>query len=113
MQSSCGNYSSDEDEEPEPAEEDEEEVSKEGSVELENWIDYIKQTVGIAENCLPRARLEDWAAGQRRRKWRWAGHAARRLDGQWSNKVLFCNEFPRHRRVGVILLSPSLKNTLT
>ena len=85
--------------EPEPIEE-EHEVAKEGPVELENWIDYIKRTTGLADDCLKQARLEDWVAGQRRRKWRWAGHTARRHDGRWSNKVLFCNELPGRRHVG-------------
>ena len=30
--------------------------------------------------------LVDWVAEQRRRKWRWAGHADRRLCGRWSNR---------------------------
>ena len=32
-------------------------------------------------------------AEQRRRKWRWAGHAWRRLDGRWSNRLI--NLVPR------------------
>ena len=86
-------------EEPEPMDE-EDEVTEEGPVGLENWVDYIRRATGVAEECLKHARLEDWIAGQRRRKWRWAGHTARRHDGRWSNKILFCNEFPGHRRVG-------------
>ena len=88
-----------EEEEPEPREE-EDEIAAEGPVGLESWIDYIRRVTGIAEECLKHAKLEDWIAGQRRRKWRWAGHTARRHDGRWSNKILFHNEFPGSRRVG-------------
>ena len=100
MEDTVGKDSSEEEEvEPEPKEE-EDEIVQEGPVKLENWVDYIKRTTGIADECLKHARLEDWVAGQRRRKWRWAGHTARRHDGRWSNKILFCNEFEGHRRVG-------------
>lgn len=30
----------------------------------------------------------DWVIEQRRRKWRWVGHVARRKDGRWSNWLL-------------------------
>ena len=30
----------------------------------------------------------DWVTEQRRRKWKWAGHVARRTDGRWSTRVL-------------------------
>ena len=94
-----GSQTDEEGEEPEPKEE-EDEVTAEGPLDLENWIDYIRRSTGIAEDCLKHAKLEDWVAGQRRRKWRWAGHTARRHDGRWSNKILFCNTFPGRRHVG-------------
>ena len=67
---------------------------------LENWVDYIRRATGIAEDCLKNTRLEDWVSGQRRRKWRWAGHTARRHDGRWSNKILFCSNLHGIRGVG-------------
>ena len=33
-------------------------------------------------------RVADWVEEQRRRKWRWAGHVARRDDGRWSKMML-------------------------
>ena len=63
-------------------------------------MDYIRRATGIAEEQLAKTRLEDWVAGQRRRKWRWAGHVARRHDNRWSNKILFVNEFDGRRKAG-------------
>ena len=34
------------------------------------------------------AGLEDWVSLQRRWKWRWAGHCARRTDKRWATEVL-------------------------
>ena len=88
-------------EEPEPLDEDDMETrDHEGPVKLENWVDYVRRATGIAEEHLRNTRLEDWVAGQRRRKWTWAGHAARRLDSRWSNKILHCNSLPGHRPRG-------------
>ena len=36
-----------------------------------------------------RVGVRDWVEEQRRLKWKWAGHVARRLDNRWTNKVLF------------------------
>ena len=67
---------------------------------MENWVTYIKRVTGLADDCLKKARLEDWVAGQKHRQWRWAGHTARRHDGRWSNRVLFWNTFEGRRNVG-------------
>ena len=32
--------------------------------------------------------MPEWAEERRRRKWRWAGHVARRDDGRWTKKML-------------------------
>ena len=90
-----GQDDQDDEEEPEPEEEE-----NEGSPDLENWVDYFKRATGVAEDCLKNARLEDWVSGQRRRKWRWAGHTARRFDGRWSHKVLHMRDMGGTRKVG-------------
>ena len=36
----------------------------------------------------------------RRRKWKWAGHVARRTDGRWSAKILEWRPKEGHRTVG-------------
>ena len=33
-------------------------------------------------------RVKDWIDEQKRRKWRWAGHVARRKDGRWTTSLL-------------------------
>ena len=89
--------SSSDEEEPEPLDEDE---AQEETVDVENWVEYVRRATGIAEEQLKNTRLEDWVAGQRRRKWRWAGHTARRLDGRWSQNILHCTDFPGRRPRG-------------
>ena len=32
--------------------------------------------------------VADWVVEQRRRKWEWAGHVARRRDGRWTSRML-------------------------
>ena len=56
--------------------------------EEETWVDWIKRCTHTAEAHLRRASLEDWVVGQRRRKWRLAGHTARRDDHRWSETLL-------------------------
>eukprot|EP00973_Karenia_brevis_P030807 4249531-Karenia_brevis.AAC.1 len=60
-------------------------------VELESYVAWIQRATRIAEDALSRANLEDWVNMQRRWKWRWAGHAARRTDHRWSCEVLDWN----------------------
>ena len=40
------------------------------------------------ENVAYAVGMKDWVVEQRRQKWTWAGHVARRLDGRWTNKLL-------------------------
>ena len=54
----------------------------------EQWVEWIKRSTTIAESSLRKAGIEDWIMGQRRRKYRWAGHVARRDDVRWSTAVL-------------------------
>ena len=56
--------------------------------EDETWVEWLKRTTGIVEKQLKAAGLDDWVVSQRKRKWAFAGHVARREDGRWSQKVL-------------------------
>ena len=100
QQTTQGDDEGEEDEEePEPLEEQGEAETKE-PLELEDWVVFIRRATNIAEEALAKVKLEDWIAGQRRRKWRWAGHAARRHDNRWSNRVLHCIELDGKRPQG-------------
>ena len=63
-------------------EEDEEEE------EEESWEEWIVRATNIAVGAAKKAGVVDWVEEQRRRKWRWAGHVARRRDGRWSSRLL-------------------------
>ena len=54
----------------------------------EGWIDWLKRTAKIIDDEIDRGRLVDWVQEQRRRKWRWAVHVARRDDGRWTRWML-------------------------
>ena len=58
------------------------------SEEKEGWIEWLTRTAGALEHQINKGTLVDWVTEQRRRKWRWAGHVARRTDGRWSTRTL-------------------------
>ena len=68
----------------EPSETD----SENQKLEVENWIDWIRRSTHISEIHAERAGVVDWVQAQRMRKWRLAGHIARRTDARWSTKLL-------------------------
>ena len=80
---------------PEPENMDEEEDDLK-----ETWVEWMKRTTGLLEEQLKRADIDEWVAAQRRRKWRWAGHTARRCDGRWSTKILDWVPENGRRKVG-------------
>ena len=55
---------------------------------LEPFIDWLKRATHISEELAHKHGLQDWADAQRSRKWRLAGHIARRTDGRWFTKLL-------------------------
>eukprot|EP00973_Karenia_brevis_P039195 5413386-Karenia_brevis.AAC.1 len=55
---------------------------------LEAYVDWIRRATRISEGQFQKAGLEDWVQLQRRWKFRWAGHTARREDGRWAKAVL-------------------------
>ena len=71
--------------------EDPELNSEEDKVEEETWVQWIQRCTHIVEMHWDRAAIDDWVVGQRRRKWRLAGHTARREDKRWS-ETLMCWE---------------------
>ena len=73
---------------PEPAEEDPSEDREEEKLEQETWVEWIRRCTRVVEEQLGRASIDDWVVTQRRRKWRLAGHTARRDDNRWSETLL-------------------------
>eukprot|EP00973_Karenia_brevis_P079033 10967489-Karenia_brevis.AAC.1 len=57
-------------------------------MEVDDWVEWVQRATHTAEEHLRRCGIEDWVTAQRRKKWRWAGHLARRADGRWSTKLL-------------------------
>ena len=54
----------------------------------ESWVDFVKRSTHTALEAAEMADVKDWVILQRERKWRWAGHVARRSDGRWSTALL-------------------------
>ena len=54
----------------------------------ETWLEWMRRCTHSAEEHLKKASIEDWVLAQRRRKWRLAGHTARREDHRWSETML-------------------------
>ena len=72
-------------EEDSDTEAEEEEEEDEG---LEPWETWMKRATRTAEEEMRKAGIDDWVVQQRKRKWRLAGHLARRTDGRWSTRFL-------------------------
>ena len=66
----------------------------------ETWIEWVKRTTREAEGAGRKANVVDWVEEQRRRKWRWAGHVARRADLRWSKAMLDWEPVAGERRWG-------------
>eukprot|EP00973_Karenia_brevis_P085151 11818440-Karenia_brevis.AAC.1 len=60
----------------------------ENEQELEPWIVWLRRATGISESLAQQYGVCDWVEEQKRRKWRLAGHTARRDDARWSWKLL-------------------------
>eukprot|EP00973_Karenia_brevis_P025244 3482036-Karenia_brevis.AAC.1 len=75
--------SQDSDEENSEPEDDQEQ-----DVMLEPWEEWVRRVTHFAEEQLRHCSMEDWIVCQRRRKWKLAGHLARRVDGRWSTRLL-------------------------
>ena len=44
----------------------------------ENWVDWIRHGTKQVEDVCIRLNIDDWEVAQRKGKWRWTGHVARR-----------------------------------
>jgi len=80
-ESSSSGSCSEPDEEAEPNHE----VEK---MDEETWVQWIQRCTRTVEGHWARTALDDWIVAQRRRKWRFAGHTARREDNRWSETLL-------------------------
>ena len=66
----------------------------------ESWVHWIIRATRSGEKELAKARVPDWNEEQRKRKWKWAGHVARREDSRWSTTMIQWNPKGGRRRVG-------------
>ena len=55
---------------------------------LEDWVAWIRRATKEAEKSAREYGCPDWVEEITRRKYRWAGHVARREDGRWTREVL-------------------------
>ena len=51
-------------------------------------MDYSCDPRCGSDLCKGWGEVKDWTREQRARKWRWAGHIARRQDGRWGTALL-------------------------
>ena len=63
-------------------------MAEEDELEVESWVAWVRRVTAEAELVMSRLEIPDWVTEQRRRKWSWAGHIARRTDGRWTRKML-------------------------
>jgi len=56
--------------------------------EIEDWVEWIKRTTGLAQKELAKLRVEEWPAQRKRAYWRWAGHITRMTDRRWTVRIL-------------------------
>ena len=70
-----------------------------GEVQVETWLEWVMRVTPESERLFAMAGGQGWVEEQRRRKWHWAGHVARRTDGRWARLLLDWRP-PGHRRRG-------------
>ena len=59
-----------------------EEEHDEDKEEEESFVEWIQRATGISEVHMKKAGIDEWVSGQKRRKFKLAGHIARRTDGR-------------------------------
>jgi len=69
-------------------EEENQEEEEEDRKEEETWVQWMIRTAHVAATAMEKAKVPDWVQEQKRRKWRWAGHASRREDMRWSYRMI-------------------------
>jgi hypothetical protein len=55
----------------------------------ETYIEWLQRTSHLIAGAIETGKVKDWVDEQKRRKWRWAGHVARRKDGRWTTSLLY------------------------
>ena len=78
----------------------EEEEEQDNEKEKETRVEWMVRTARLADGALQHAKVPDWVEEQMRRKWRWAGHVARRDDGRWSRRLMDWVPTKGGRRIG-------------
>ena len=63
-------------------------VELDGETVLENWVPWIRRATREAETQRCKHHIPGWVEEVARRKFRWAGHVARRHDGRWTKAIL-------------------------
>ena len=63
-------------------------TDEQGEASLEDYVLWIKRATRKAEEALAKHSVPCWVEESYRRKYRWAGHVARRDDERWSRQVL-------------------------
>ncbi len=48
----------------------------------ESWQEWLQRTARSLDAEVKKGAVADWVVEQRRRKWGWVGHVARRRDGR-------------------------------
>ena len=65
---------------------------------VESFVTWITFTTSTIKGYVGRGNLIDWVSEQKKRKWKWAGHCARRNDNRWTKRLLdFQISAPRAR----------------
>ena len=59
-----------------------------GEAVLEDWVQWIQRSTHEAERIRQFYNIPDWNEEVDRRKFRWAGHVARRKDNRWTKIIL-------------------------
>ena len=59
-----------------------------GAKSVESWIDWVQRATREVENTMLEFKVPEWVEETWRRKFRWAGHVARRFDGRWTKEIL-------------------------
>ena len=55
---------------------------------VESFVTWITFATSKIKGFVETGALLDWVSEQRKRKWKWAGHCARRTDNRWTRRFL-------------------------
>ena len=67
---------------------------------LEPWLDWFRRATHTAEDLAKKHFVQDWVDESHKRKWRLAGHMARRTDERWATCLLNWVPSTGRRKVG-------------